>query len=81
MRRLLWLGVGVVLGATAVPLVTRRIRRTVPVRMVRRAGRSVRAAGGSFRAVRGSVRRFAADVRDGMREREAQLLAARDGAA
>ncbi len=70
MRRVVWLGAGFVLGAAAVPVVTSRVRRSAPVR-------AVRVAGGSYRRVRRAVGAFFDEFHDGMREREAQLQAAR----
>jgi hypothetical protein len=69
MRRLLWLGVGLAVGALAVRKLTRTAQAYTPEAIAARASRS---AGGLVE----SVRSFVDDVRFGMAEREAQIHAA-----
>jgi len=69
MRRLLWLGVGLAVGALAVRAVTKAAKRYSPSGMAE-------SARDSATGLLDSVRDFVADVRDGMAEREAQLHAA-----
>lgn len=71
MRRLLWLGAGVVIGAVGTPVVRSRMRRAAPVR-------AVRLAHSRYRHVRRAVTRFLDELSDGMNEREAQLRAGRE---
>jgi hypothetical protein len=74
MRRLLWLGVGLAVGALVVRAVTRKAQQFTPAAIAGSVGQS--AAG-----VLDSVRTFVDDVRDGMAEREAEIQAAfTDGA-
>jgi hypothetical protein len=65
-RRLFWLAMGVTIGA----LVVRRLARTAESLSPRGIAASASASVG---ALAGAVRDFAADVREGMAEREAQL--------
>ena len=70
MRRLFWTGLGIGLGAAAGVLVARRLRRTADA--LTPSG----IAGAVVGAVSGlgdALRDFAADVRVGMAEREAEL--------
>jgi hypothetical protein len=69
MRRLLWLGVGLAVGALAVRAVTKKAKQFTPAGLADSARKS---AGG----LAGGVRSFIDDVRDGMYEREAQIEAA-----
>jgi hypothetical protein len=69
MRRLLWLGVGLAVGALAVRAISRTAQKFTPAGMAEGARKS---AGG----LTGSVRSFIDDVRDGMAEREHQIAAA-----
>ncbi|HEU0241501.1 MAG TPA: hypothetical protein VKB59_12915 [Micromonosporaceae bacterium] len=69
MRRLLWLGVGLAIGALAVRAISKQAQRLTPGGIADSARKS---AGG----LAGSVRSFVSDVRDGMAEREAQIHAA-----
>ena len=69
MRRLLWLGVGLAIGALAVRAVTKKAEKFTPGGIADSTRKSV---GGLV----GSVRTFVDDVRDGMAEREAQIHAA-----
>jgi hypothetical protein len=69
MKRLLWLGVGLAVGALAVRAITRKAQAFTPGGMADSARRS---AGGLVE----NVRDFVDDVRAGMAEREAQLHAA-----
>jgi hypothetical protein len=69
MRRLLWLGVGLAVGALAVRAVTRKARAFTPAGMADTARKS---AGGFA----DQVRSFVDDVRVGMAEREDQIHAA-----
>ncbi len=69
MRRLLWLGVGLAVGALAVRAITKKAQAFTPAGI---AGSARRSAGGLADSVRG----FIDDVRDGMAEREDQIHAA-----
>ena len=69
MRRLLWLGVGLAVGALAVRAITKKAQAFTPSGL---AGSARRSAGGLADSVRG----FIDDVRDGMAEREDQIHAA-----
>jgi hypothetical protein len=69
MRRLLWLGVGLAVGALAVRAVTKRAQAFTPSGL---AGSAMKSAGGLAE----QVRNFIDDVRDGMAEREDQIHAA-----
>ena len=69
MRRLLWLGVGLAVGALAVRAVTKKAQQFTPAGL---AGSAKRSAGGFAE----SIRSFIDDVRDGMVEREDQIHAA-----
>jgi hypothetical protein len=69
MKRLLWLGAGIAVGAIVVHRVTRTIKAYSPSGL---AGTARESAVGLV----GAVRDFVADVRDGMAEREAQIRAA-----
>jgi hypothetical protein len=69
MRRLLWLGIGLAVGALAVRAITKKAQAFTPAGL---AGSARRSAGG----LAGSVRGFIDDVRDGMAEREDQIHAA-----
>jgi hypothetical protein len=68
-RRLLWLGVGLAVGALVVRAVTKKVNALSPAGI---AG-SVRE---SAVGVADSVRSFMDDVREGMAEREAEIHAA-----
>ncbi len=69
MRRLLWLGLGVAVGAIVVRQVSRALQAYSPTGL---AGSARNTAAGAL----GSVRDFVADVREGMAEREAEIHAA-----
>jgi hypothetical protein len=69
MRRLLWLGVGLAVGALAVRAVTKKAQQFTPSGL---AGSARETAVG----VLSGVRSFVDDVRDGMAEREAEIHAA-----
>jgi len=69
MRRLLWLGVGLAVGALAVRAASKKAKQFTPAGLADTAKRSA----GGFAA---SVRTFIDDVRDGMDEREHQIHAA-----
>jgi hypothetical protein len=69
MRRLLWLGVGLAVGALVVRKVTKKAQAFTPAGI---AGSVQQSAVGLL----GSVRSFVDDVRDGMAEREAEINAA-----
>jgi hypothetical protein len=69
MRRLLWLGVGLAVGALAVRAITKKAQAFTPSGI---AG-SVRRSGGGLLD---GVRTFVEDVREGMAEREEQIHAA-----
>ncbi|WP_422774453.1 hypothetical protein ACN28C_17265 [Plantactinospora sp. WMMC1484] len=66
MRRLLWLGIGLAVGALVVRKLTRTAQAYTPQGI---AGSVAESAGGLVR----SLRDFADDVRDGMAEREQQI--------
>jgi hypothetical protein len=66
MRRLLWLGVGLAVGALVVRKLTQKAQTYTPSGLAHRASAS---AGGLVESVRG----FIEDVRDGMAEREAEI--------
>ena len=70
MRRLLWLGVGLAVGALAVRAITKKAQAFTPVRH-RRLG-PAQSGGGLL----DGVRTFVDDVREGMAEREEQIHAA-----
>ncbi len=70
MRRLFWTGLGVGLGAASGVLVARRLRRT---REAFTPSSLAGAAMGAVESLTGAVRDFAAEVRDGMAEREVEL--------
>jgi hypothetical protein len=69
MRRLLWLGVGLAIGALVVRAVNKKVQAFTPTGI---AGSVQQSAVG----VRDSVRSFVDDVRAGMAEREAEIHAA-----
>ena len=69
MRRLLWLGVGLAVGALAVRAITKKTQKLTPGGLADSARKS---AGG----IAGSVRSFMDDVREGMADREQQIHAA-----
>lgn len=69
MRRLLWLGIGLAVGALVVRAVTKKAQAFTPQGMAASARNS---AVGLAESVRG----FVDDVRDGMAEREAEIHAA-----
>ena len=66
MKRLLWLGVGLAVGAIAVRKLTRKANEFTPSGIATSLSQS---AGGLVE----SLRSFVDDVRDGMAEREQQL--------
>jgi hypothetical protein len=66
MKRLLWLGVGLAVGALVVRAVTKKAQSLTPSGLASSARES---AGGLL----GSIRSFADDVRVGMAEREQEL--------
>ncbi len=69
MKRLLWLGIGLAVGALVVRQVTKTVQAYSPSSL---AGSARESAVG----IVGSVRDFVADVREGMAEREAEIHAA-----
>jgi hypothetical protein len=69
MRRLLWLGVGLAVGALVVRKVTRTAQSFTPGGIAQSVSQS---AGGLVE----SLRSFVEDVREGMAEREQQIHAA-----
>ena len=69
MRRMLWLGVGLAVGALVVRAVTKKAQAFTP-RGVAASARD------SAVGLVDSVRAFVDDVRDGMAEREAEIQAA-----
>jgi len=68
-KRLLWLGIGLAVGALVVRQVTKTAQAYSPSSL---AGSARESAVG----IVGSVRDFVADVREGMAEREAEIHAA-----
>ena len=66
MKRLLWLGVGLAVGAIVVRKVTRKANEFTPSGIAASLSQS---AGGLVE----SVRNFVDDVRDGMAERETEI--------
>jgi hypothetical protein len=66
MKRLLWLGVGLAVGAIVVRKVTRKANEFTPSGIANSLSES---AGGLVE----SVRSFVDDVRDGMAERESEI--------
>ena len=66
MKRLLWLGVGLAVGAIVVRKLTRKANEFTPSGIATSLSQS---AGGLVE----SVRNFVDDVRDGMTEREQQI--------
>jgi hypothetical protein len=69
MKRVLWLGIGLAVGALVVRAVSKKARSLSPGGLAASARES---AGG----VVGSIRSFVADVREGMAEREDEIHAA-----
>lgn len=69
MRRLLWLGIGLAVGALVVRKATRKAQEFTPAGIASSLSES---AGGLME----SLRSFVDDVRDGMAEREQQIHAA-----
>jgi hypothetical protein len=69
MKRLLWLGIGLAVGALVVRAASKKARAFTPQGIASSARQS---AGGLV----DSVRTFVDDVRDGMHEREDQIHAA-----
>lgn len=69
MKRLLWLGAGLAIGALVVRAVSKKAQSYTPRGMAA-------AARDSGRNLVDSVREFVDDVRDGMHEREQELRAA-----
>jgi hypothetical protein len=69
MRRMLWLGIGLAVGALVVRAVGKKARAFTPSGI---AGSAQQSAVGLV----GSVRSFVQDVREGMAEREAEIHAA-----
>jgi hypothetical protein len=68
-KRVLWLGVGLAVGALVVRAVTKKVHTLRPAGLAASARDT---AGGLV----GSVRSFVDDIRDGMAEREEQIHAA-----
>ena len=66
MRRLFWLAMGITIGALIVRKLSRLAERLTP------SGMASGIAGG-LNELAGSLRDFAADVREAMHEREAEL--------
>jgi hypothetical protein len=66
MRRMLWLGIGLAVGALVVRKLTQKAQAYSPAGIAHRASES---AGGLVE----SVRSFLDDVREGMAEREAEI--------
>lgn len=72
MKRMLWLGIGLAVGALVVRAVTKKAQAFTPSGMAASAQRSVG-------DLVGSVRDFVDDVRAGAAEREAEISAAFTG--
>jgi hypothetical protein len=68
-RRMLWLGVGIAVGAVVARQVTKTVQAYSPSNL---AGAARNSAAGLL----DSVRDFVADVREGMAEKEAEIQAA-----
>jgi hypothetical protein len=68
MRRLLWLGIGLAVGALLVRKLSQKAQTYTPAGLATRASES---AGGLVESLRG----FVDDVRAGMAEREAEIRA------
>ena len=66
MRRLFWLAMGITIGALLVRKLSRAAERLTPSGMAN-------GIGGALRELAEAIRDFAADVREAMHEREAQL--------
>lgn len=66
MRRLLWLGIGIGIGALVVRAVARKAKQFTPSGLAGSAQESIG-------QVAGSMRNFLDDVRDGMAERENEI--------
>ena len=73
MKRVLWLGIGLAVGALVVRAVTKKAQAFTPQGI---AGSARESAAGLVGNVRSSVRSFVEDVREGMAEREADIHAA-----
>jgi hypothetical protein len=73
-RRLFWAAAGAAVGVLLVRRVTRTAAKLTP------AGLSA-SLSGALNSVADAARDFAADIRDGMAERETQLWTSLDGAA
>jgi hypothetical protein len=73
MRRLFWTALGIGLGATGGILVARRVRRTADSLMPSELGGAL---AGAVSGLAGSVREFTADIREGMAQREDELITA-----
>jgi hypothetical protein len=71
MRRMLWLGIGLAVGALVVRAVTKKAKALSPRGI---AGSARQSTVGAL----GSVRTFVDDVREAMAEREAEIRAAID---
>jgi hypothetical protein len=69
MKRMLWLGIGLAVGALVVRAVTKKAQALTPQGI---AGSLQESAGGLLE----SMRSFVDDVRDGMAEREQEIHAA-----
>ena len=69
MRRMLWLGIGLAVGALVVRAVTRKAQAFTP-------GGVAASARDSAAGLVGTVQSFVDDIRDGMAEREAEIQAA-----
>ncbi|MER7275963.1 hypothetical protein ABT369_16030 [Dactylosporangium sp. NPDC000244] len=69
MRRLLWLGIGLAVGALVVRAVAKKAQAFTP------QGIAASARDGAV-GIAAGVRNFVDDVRDGMAEREAEIQAA-----
>ena len=73
LRRLFWTSLGIGLGASGGILLARRLRRTAESLAPSELGGAL---AGAVSGLAGSIREFTAEVREGMAEREDELITA-----